>query len=195
MMSLAKLSRRRGAAPLFALAVILGMSGLVRLGDAAGAAIALEASQETMAETLPGEEVDVAAALAALRERNTELDRREAAIGERMRALEAAEETLQAQLATLGEAEERLRGLMALAEESAEGDLVQLTSVYENMKPKEAALLFERMSPDFAAGFLGRMRPEAAAAIMSGLPPELGYSISVLLASRNADAAAFVAGE
>jgi flagellar motility protein MotE (MotC chaperone) len=55
--------------------------------------------------------------------------------------------------------------------------------------------LFERMSPDFAAGFLGRMRPEAAAAIMSGLPPELGYSISVLLASRNADAAAFVAGE
>ena len=77
----------------------------------------------------------------------------------------------------------------------AEDDLVQLTSVYENMKPKEAALLFERMSPDFAAGFLGRMRPEDAAAIMSGLPPELGYSISVLLASRNADAAAFAAGE
>jgi hypothetical protein len=84
------------------------------------------------------------------------------------------------------EAEERLRGLMTLAEDSAEGDLAQLTSVYENMKPKEAALLFERMSPDFAAGFLGRMRPEAAAAIMSGLPPELGYSISVLLAGRNA---------
>jgi flagellar motility protein MotE (MotC chaperone) len=63
------------------------------------------------------------------------------------------------------------------------------------MKPKDASLLFERMSPDFAAGFLGRMRPDAAAAIMSGLPPELGYSISVLLAGRNADAAAFVAGQ
>jgi flagellar motility protein MotE (MotC chaperone) len=93
------------------------------------------------------------------------------------------------------EAEARLRGLMTLAEESAEGDLAQLTSVYENMKPKDASLLFERMSPDFAAGFLGRMRPDAAAAIMSGLPPELGYSISVLLAGRNAEAAAFVAGQ
>jgi flagellar motility protein MotE (MotC chaperone) len=192
MKSLRRRRSRRGTAPLLVLATILGASGLVRLGDATGAAIALEASEST-AEPAAEEAVDVGAALAALRERTAALDQREAAIGERMRALEAAEQTLQEQLATLGEAEERLRALMTLAEESAEGDLSQLTSVYENMKPKEAALLFERMSPDFAAGFLGRMRPEAAAAIMSGLPPELGYSISVLLASRNADAAAFAA--
>jgi flagellar motility protein MotE (MotC chaperone) len=194
MIGVTRRGKRRGAVPLFALAAILGMSGLVRLGDAAGAAIAREAS-DTTADPIPGEEVDIAAALAALQERNAALDQREAAIDDRMRALEAAERTLQEQLASLGAAEERLRSLMTLAEESAEGDLAQLTSVYENMKPKEAALLFERMSPEFAAGFLGRMRPEAAAAIMSGLPPELGYSISVLLASRNADAAAFAAGQ
>jgi flagellar motility protein MotE (MotC chaperone) len=170
------------------------MSGLVRLGEATGTAIALEMDAEEPSRP-PEEQADVAAALAALRERNAELDRREAAIAERMQALETAERTLADQLSALGAAEERLRGLMTLAEESAEGDLAQLTSVYENMKPKEAALLFERMSPEFAAGFLGRMRPEAAAAIMSGLPPELGYSISVLLASRNAAAAAFAAGQ
>jgi flagellar motility protein MotE (MotC chaperone) len=181
--------------PLFAIAAILGMSGLVRLGDTAGAAIALDASMENAAAAVPGEEVDIAAALEALQVRTWELDRREAAIEDRLAALAEAEETLTQKLASLAEAEERLRGLMTLAEEAAEGDLAQLTSVYENMKPKEASLLFERMSPDFAAGFLGRMRPEAAAAIMSGLPPELGYSISVLLASRNAGAAAFAAGE
>jgi len=185
---------RRGAAPLVALAALLGISGLLRLGDS-GAAIALEFSQRpTTASAVPGE-AGVAAALAALRERSAELDRREAALEERLRALKAAEEAVSAQLSSLREAEARLRSLMTLAEESAENDLVQLTAVYENMKPKDASLLFERMSPDFAAGFLGRMRPDAAAAIMSGLPPELGYSISVLLAGRNANAAAFVAGQ
>jgi flagellar motility protein MotE (MotC chaperone) len=185
---------RRGTAPLVALAALLGISAVVRLSDA-GAAIALELSETPVAEGAETGEAEVAAALAALRERSAELDRREVALEDRLSALKTAEETVAAQLDDLREAEESLRALMTLAEESAENDLVQLTSVYENMKPKEASLLFERMSPEFAAGFLGRMRPEAAAAIMSGLPPELGYSISVLLAGRNADAAAFAAGE
>lgn len=43
------------------------------------------------------------------------------------------------------------------------------------------------MDPGFAAGFLGRMRPEAAAGIMTGLSPETAYTISVVLAGRNAD--------
>jgi flagellar motility protein MotE (MotC chaperone) len=187
--------KRRGGAPLLALAAILGISGLVRLGDAAGAAVALDMGKDTAPDAASGQTADVAAALGALRERNAELDRREIAIEERLRALETSEATLAGQLAALQEAEERLRALMSLAEEGAESDLAQLTLVYENMKPKEASLLFERMSPEFAAGFLGRMRPDAAAAIMSGLPPELAYAISVLLAGRNADAAAFAAGQ
>jgi flagellar motility protein MotE (MotC chaperone) len=184
---------RRGTAPLVAVAALLGLSGLLRLGDA-GTAVALELSETPASVSGEGDDAGVAAGLAALRERNAELDRREAALEERLRTLMAAEETVAAQLSSLREAEDRLRSLMTLAEESAENDLVQLTAVYENMKPKEASLLFERMSPEFAAGFLGRMRPDAAAAILSGLPPELGYSISVLLAGRNADAAAFAAG-
>jgi flagellar motility protein MotE (MotC chaperone) len=188
------MSRKGGTAPLIAVGALLGMSGLLRVGET-GSAIALELSQTQEAVAPVASDPGIAAGLAALRERNAALDRREAALDERMRALETADATVSAQLASLREAEERLRSLMALAQETAEADLVQLTAVYENMKPKEAALLFERMSPDFAAGFLGRMRPDAAAAIMSGLPPELGYSISVLLAGRNADAATFVAGQ
>jgi len=42
------------------------------------------------------------------------------------------------------------------------------------------------MAPDFAAGFLSRMQPAAAAAIMAGMTPEQAYSISVLIAGRNA---------
>jgi flagellar motility protein MotE (MotC chaperone) len=184
----------RGAlgGPLFALAALLAVSAALRLGGAVSAALAVESPPEaSVAEPT----VDVAAALAAVRERQAELDRREAALDERLRALAVAERTVSDQLAVLREAEERLRGLMATAAAGADGDLAQLTAVYENMKPKEAAALFERMSPEFAAGFLGRMRPDVAAAVMSGLPPDLAYAISVLLAGRNADAAAFASGQ
>ena len=52
--------------------------------------------------------------------------------------------------------------------------------------PADAAALFQTMAPEFAAGFLGRMRAEAAAAVISGMTPESAYSISVLIAGRNA---------
>jgi flagellar motility protein MotE (MotC chaperone) len=42
------------------------------------------------------------------------------------------------------------------------------------------------MTPEFAAGFMARMRPDAAAAIMAGLEPATAYSISVVIAGRNA---------
>ena len=51
----------------------------------------------------------------------------------------------------------------------------------------QAAALFQLMEPSFAAGFLGRMRADAAAAILAGLEPDLAYSISVVLAGRNAN--------
>ena len=44
------------------------------------------------------------------------------------------------------------------------------------------------MTPEFAAGFIGRMRADAAAAIMAGLSPQAAYTISVILAGRNARA-------
>ena len=80
-----------------------------------------------------------------------------------------------------------MRATLSLADEASEKDILRLTSVYENMKPKDAAILFEQMEPNFAAGFLGRMRPDIAAEILSGLSPEVAYSISVILAGRNAN--------
>lgn len=177
--------------PLVALAALLALSAIIRLGGAVDAALAVEPLPPRLESD---SRADVAAALAAVRERQTELDRREAAVEERLRALAVIERAVNEQMDALREAEERLRGLMATANAAADGDLAQLTAVYENMKPKEAAALFERMSPDFAAGFLGRMRADSAAAVMSGLTPDLAYAISVLLAGRNADAAAFASG-
>ena len=81
-----------------------------------------------------------------------------------------------------------LADTISVADSAAEEDLSQLTAVYENMKPADAAALFETMEPDFSAGFVGRMRPEVAAAIMALLAPETAYAISAILAGRNANA-------
>lgn len=186
--------RRAGAVPLLVVTALLGLSGLFRLGSATGEAIALEIGQARANAAVESPPVDIAAALSAIREREAGLDARGAALEERMQALSLAERSVADQIDRLQAAEDRLRGLLAQVREAAEGDLAKLTAVYENMKPKEAALVFERMSPEFAAGFLGRMRADSAAAIMSGLPPDLAYTISVLLAGRNADAAAVADG-
>ncbi|WP_240512107.1 MotE family protein [Pseudoruegeria sp. SK021] len=125
--------------------------------------------------------------LAGLTQRAQALDQRRDALDERERDLDVMARLATAQLAELQKAESSLSAMIALAETAAEGDIVQLITVYENMKPKEAAQVFEEMDPQFAAGFLGRMRADTAAQIFSGLQPATAYSISVILAGRNVD--------
>jgi len=113
--------------------------------------------------------------LADVQEREKRLREKEALIQERMAILTLAKSEFEENMIALEKAEKKLRETMALASTAAEDDLSRLTSVYENMKPKEAAILFEEMEPEFAAGFLARMRPDSAAAVMAGLESKTAY--------------------
>ena len=172
------------------LAVFLAAAGALRLGQGVGAAMALQAAPSENAESptpvsCPAPPIALAN---ALKERDTQVKAREIALEDRKAALDLAEKALTARLEQVVAAEARLRETLTIADGAAEQDLSRLTAVYEAMKPADAAALFETMSPEFAAGFLGRMRPEAAAAVISGMKPETGYSVSVLIAGRNATA-------
>lgn len=185
-------SWRAGRGALWIIATVLILSGGLRLGAGTGAALAREIAGSHEADDATFEscetDADVLALLQALRQREETVLLREREIAERAVALDLARTVFDANMATLKQAEDDLKATLALADTAAEDDLARLTSVYENMKPKEAAPLFEAMAPGFAAGFLGRMRPDAAAAVMAGLKPETAYSISVILAGRNAAA-------
>lgn len=126
--------------------------------------------------------------LKAIQERQKHLEEGEARLWDRMQALNVAEKRLARTTSELVAAEAKLAATLAIADKAAENDLSRLTTVYETMKPKNAAQLFAEMAPEFAAGFLGRMRPSAAAQIMSALPSDGAYSISLFLAGRNAGA-------
>lgn len=184
--------RRAGRGALMLVALLLGSSGLLRI--ATGASHALAGAGQASAEAPAAEPAacegapDAIALLTSLREREARLAVREAEVADRARAIDLAGVEIDRKLADLVAAEEKLAATLTLADDAADADVARLVTVYENMKPKDAAPLFAEMDPDFAAGFLARMRPEAAAAILAGLDPKAGYTISALLAGRNANA-------
>lgn len=189
-----KRPRKTGRGALILIAGFFLASGLLRLGSGTGSAIAREVEAlrhtEVVEPQVPqacetGE--GIGELLVALKARETRVAAQEATLADRMQALAVAEVGVRQNLAALVEAEQKLKATMALADTAAEDDLSRLTSVYENMKAKDAAALFEEMDPQFSAGFLGRMRADAAAAIFAGLTPAKAYSISVILAGRNAE--------
>jgi len=178
--------RQAGRGALVILALFLASSGALRLGAGVGEAFA-NAPEPKTDPTAPLDCPAPPLALAeALSTRETAVARQEEALADRMAALDLAETALTTRLAELAGAEASLKETLALADGAAEKDLARLTAVYEAMKPADAAALFTAMAPEFAAGFLGRMRPDAAAAILSGMNAEKAYSISVLIAGRNA---------
>ena len=171
---------------------LLFLSAVFRVATDAGQLIANEAlksSEATETARVPdlnGPE-NLGELLAALKERETRLIAREQDIQMRERTVEVAEAAIDKQLAKLERAEQSLQNTITLASRASEDDLTQLTDVYANMKPKQAAALFEQMDAKFAAGFLARMPTDSAARVLAGMAPEKAYHISVELAGRNAD--------
>lgn len=121
-----------------------------------------------------------------IRRRERAVEAREASLAERQAVLTAFEARVQAQISALEAAEAELAATMALADRAAEDDILRLVSVFEEMKPEDAAAVFAEMDPEFAAGFLARLTPGAAAAILAGLAPRQAYALSALIAGRNA---------
>ncbi len=186
-----------GRGVLWIVASMFAISALIRFAAGPGPALAQEmaalrgetATPPTTAAAKPAPNAaEIEKILAELKRRSAFLDERERKLDELASSLEFAKVQVRKNLQALAEAEKSLSEKLSISEKAAETDLARLTAVYENMKPKQAAALFDQMAPEFAAGFIGRMRADAAAQIMAGLKPETAYTISVILAGRNANA-------
>jgi flagellar motility protein MotE (MotC chaperone) len=185
-----KAKRRGGQGALIILAVFLAISGALRLGGGIGMALARSETSVASSEDGTAPALDCPAPPVALAEalsnREERVSAKEKALEDRLAALALADKAIEIRLAKLAAAEAELNETLSRADGASEADLTRLTDMYQSMKPKEAAALFTTMAPEFAAGFLGRMRPETSAAILSGMSPEDAYTVSVILAGRNA---------
>jgi flagellar motility protein MotE (MotC chaperone) len=173
----------------------VGGIGLIVLCFIASAALRLTESGWAFAEDVgsaagesaapaPAESPD--ALLTAIRARETQLDAEEGRLADRAQTLSVAEKKLAEQLAAFDTAQKNLEKTLAMADEAAERDIARMTTVYENMKPADAARIFERMDVNFAAGLLSRMRPEIAADVLTGMNADSAYAVTLTIASRNA---------
>jgi len=179
-------ARRTG---LFLLAFFMGLSGVLRLGTGFERALAAGGDVPAVAVESPDNpDAGTAALLQALREREARVAEQEKRLADRDAALRQARAEIDKKIAELKQSEGQLAATLSRADQAAEKDVGKLVSVYENMKPKDAARLFSEMDPEFAAGFVGRMQPAAAAALMAGLDPAKAYAISAVLAGQNARA-------
>jgi flagellar motility protein MotE (MotC chaperone) len=179
---------KRNFGPLSIIAIILISSALLRTIGVSSQAFAFEQSATKPAEATAGTSDDderLNSLLKEFEQREEAIASVEARIAARRGELEEIELRLNEKIAEMKVAEKKLRSVLSIASTAAEDDVKRLTSVYESMKPKDAASLFEEMAPGFAAGFLSRMRTDAAAAILSGLTPQTAYAISAILAGRH----------
>ena len=194
MASIKKGARVTRLGSLFFLASLLIGSAILRLATETGPAFAKEFSAPSAAcpddalkpmHKKSDEELELV--LIALREREAKLDQRERQLEDLAYALEFTEQAVDRKLAALTDAEVELKNTLDLVTGAAEKDLERLTAMYEQMNPKDSSALFSEMAPKFAAGFLSRMKPDAAASVLSGMDANKAYSISVIMAGRNAD--------
>ncbi len=147
----------------------------------------VQGEPETAEDSAPAE-ADADALLAAIRARGEQIAAEEARLADRAQTIAVAETRLAEQLAALEKARADLEATLALADQASERDIGQMTAVYENMKPADAAKIFERMDVNFAAGLMSRMRPELAAQVLAGMNADSAYAVTLTIASRNSRA-------
>lgn len=171
----------------------IGGVGLIVACFLASAALRLSESGLALAEEVAtgaaqgtaGAAGDPEQLMKALREREAELNAEEARLADRAQTLNVAEAKLAEQLAAYDKAQKQLQETLASADKAAEKDIDKMTTVYENMKPADAARILDRMDVAFAAGLMARMRPEIAAQVLSAMNADSAYAITLTVASRN----------
>ncbi len=152
-----------------------------------------ESQSDTQTETQIGLQTDSAdqcirgtvyEAIVKEKTRNKALD---AKLKDREAALKALEETLKIQLAGIEDANTKLDAKIEQMKSIANEDITHLVKMYETMKPKVAGEIFNSMDPAFAAGFLRQMDSNTAGLIMANMNAKKSYTISVLIAGKNAN--------
>lgn len=128
------------------------------------------------------------ALLLDLRHRNAELSAREAALNTRDAVLAAAEKRLTARLAELGALQQRLEALEAARKSRDEANWQGLVKLYEQMKPRDAAVIFNDLDKQVLLPVLDRMKEARAAAILAAMQPERARLVTAELAAQRTKA-------
>ena len=144
--------------------------------EVAGAAIPLEPGRIAS----PGER----AVLERLQTRRQELDTRSREMEMRENLLKAAEKRLEDKVAELKDAEGRVNTAMGTRDKVEAERFKGIVSMYENMKPKDAARIFDRLDMKILVDVSTQIKPQKMSEILAQMSPDNAERLTVELANR-----------
>jgi flagellar motility protein MotE (MotC chaperone) len=128
----------------------------------------------------PGER----AVLERLQDRRQELDSRTRDLEMRENLLKAAEKRVEAKVSELKEVEARVNAAIGLRDKTEADRFKSIVSMYEGMKPKDAARIFDRLELKVLVDVATQIKPAKMSEIMAAMTPEGAEKLTVELANR-----------
>ena len=127
------------------------------------------------------EEIDL---LQNLSVRRGELDRKEQRLDERESLIAAAEARIDAKIEEMKSLKTAIEGLVETKEAQEDDRIKKLISVYEKMKPKDAARIWNDLDMDILLQVALGMREANTAAVLSQMTPERARALTAELAYK-----------
>jgi flagellar motility protein MotE (MotC chaperone) len=112
-----------------------------------------------------------------LKQRSEELDLRE-------KMLDEAEKKIETGIGDLKKAEDKVDAAAKAKDESEKQGLKSIVTMYETMKPKDAARVFDRLGHDVLVPLVVAMNPRKMAEILAVMQPDAAERLTVALANR-----------
>lgn len=119
-----------------------------------------------------------------LRERRVELEGRATQLDLQARLLESTEQRINEKIVQLEKLEERIKSHLRLFEEKETEQLQSIVSIYETMKPKQAAPRFEALSLQTQLDLVQLMSPRKVAALMEKMTAKKASVLTTELATK-----------
>ncbi|GJD43899.1 hypothetical protein AFCDBAGC_1760 [Methylobacterium cerastii] len=113
----------------------------------------------------------------ALKQKSDELELREKMLGEAERKLETG-------LGDLKQAEDKVDTAGKAKADAEKAGLKNLVTMYETMKPKDAARVFDRLGQEVLVSLVLAMNPRKMAEVLALMQPDAAEKLTVALANR-----------
>jgi len=130
------------------------------------------------------------AVLESLGKRRQDLEQQEGQLDLREKLLQATEERIQKRVEELKQLEKRIEGAVEEKRKQDESEIAGLVTMYESMKPKDAARIFDRLSMPVLLKVVRQMKPRKMADILGKMSADAAERLTVAIAGSTDEPAA-----
>lgn len=119
-----------------------------------------------------------------LSERRKALEEKEKQIAAREALLKAGERELDQKFRELTVLKKEIEGLLQQQSDEEQARIKSLVTIYENMKPKEAARVFDTLDMDVLVSIISRMAERKVSPVLAEMNPERARAVTIILAQE-----------